>query len=500
MNKLTIGLLTTMLGALAAPAQAQKAPAHTVERTTAKATTSAGDVANAVAAQAPTAPTAPKEIPPVGSVPRDFTLPAKEEFTLGNGLRARLVPYGQVPKVTIMVAIQAGNVHEGPNEVSLADLLAKLLREGTATLSATQLAEKVAGMGGSLDISAGSDQTYLWASCLSDYAPQLAALLADVVQHPALPASEIARLKTDLKRQANLSRSYPSTQARQKFSAALYGDHPYGRPIPTDAQLDALTLAQVQNFYKNQFGAQRTSVYVAGKFDAPALRQALTVAWDPWAKGPAPRIEAVQPLTKAQVLTQDRPSAPQSTMVVGMPAADPTSPDYIRLRVTNSLLGGSFGSRITRNIREDKGYTYSPYSSVGTHYHTGDWSESADVTTKDTYNSLHEIVNEIERLQKTPPSADELKGIQNYESGMFVLRNSNPGGIINQLNNLDLQGLPDTFLTEQVKNINAVTPAQVSSTARQYIRPEAMTIVVVGDQKVVAPQLKKFQDSLKKPL
>ena len=122
------------------------------------------------------------------------------------------------------------------------------------------------------------------------------------------------------------------------------------------------------------------------------------------------------------------------------------------------------------------------------------------MTTKDTYNSLHEIVNEIERLQKTPPSADELKGIQNYESGMFVLRNSNPGGIINQLNNLDLQGLPDTFLTEQVKNINAVTPAQVSSTARQYIRPEAMTIVVVGDQKVVAPQLKKFQDSLKKPL
>ncbi|MGI4884961.1 MAG: M16 family metallopeptidase [Janthinobacterium lividum] len=501
MNKPTIGLLAAALGALAAPAQAQapakKASAHPLQKTTPKATTRAGGVANAVAAQAPTAP---KEAPPVGSAPRDFALPAKEEFTLDNGLQARLVPYGQVPKVTMMVAVQAGNVHEGPNEVYLDDLLAKLLNEGTATLSAPQLAEKVAGMGGSLDISAGPDQTYLWASCLSEYAPQLAALLADVVQHPALPAGELARLKADLKRQANLARSYPSTQARQKFAAALYGDHPYGRPIPTDAQLDALTLAQVQNFYQTQFGAQRTSVYVAGKFDAPALRQALTAAWGPWAKGPAPRIEAAKPLTKAQVLTQDRPSAPQSTLVVGLPAADPTNPDYIRLRVMNSLLGGSFGSRITRNIREDKGYTYSPYSSVGTHYHTGDWSETADVTTKDTYNSLHEIVNEIERLQKTPPSADELKGIQNYESGMFVLRNSNPGGIISQLNNLDLQGLPDSFLTEQVKNINAVTPAQVSATARQYIRPEAMTIVVVGDQKVVAPQIKKFQDSLKKPL
>ena len=200
------------------------------------------------------------------------------------------------------------------------------------------------------------------------------------------------------------------------------------------------------------------------------------------------------------MLTQDRPNAPQSTLVVGLPVIDPTNPDYIRLRVMNSLLGGSFGSRITRNIREDKGYTYSPYSYVETHYRTGNWTQNADVTTTDTYNSLHEIMNEIERLQKTLPSADELKGIQNFEGGMFVLRNSNPGGIIGQLNTLDLHGLPETYLTEQVKNINAVTPQQVSETARKYLRPEAMTIVVVGDKKVIDPQLKKFQETRKKPL
>jgi zinc protease len=200
------------------------------------------------------------------------------------------------------------------------------------------------------------------------------------------------------------------------------------------------------------------------------------------------------------VLTQDRPGAPQSTLVIGLPVIDPTNPDYIRLRVTNSLLGGSFGSRITRNIREDKGYTYSPYSYIDTNYRSGLWMEQADVTTKDTYNSLHEIVKEIERLQTTPPSAEELKGIQNYETGMFVLRNSTPGGIINQLSTMHLQGLPDTYLTEQVQNINAVTPAQVSATARKYVRPEAMTTVVVGDQKVIAPQLKQYKAEQKKPL
>ena len=123
------------------------------------------------------------------------------------------------------------------------------------------------------------------------------------------------------------------------------------------------------------------------------------------------------------------------------------------------------------------------------------------MTTADTYNSLREIMNEVERLQKTPPTEPpSCKGIQNYESGMFVLRNSSPGGIIGQLNNLDLQGLPDTYLTEQVQNINAVTPQQVSEMARKYVRPEAMTIVVVGDKKLVDPQLKKFEETRKKPL
>ena len=489
MNKLVIGLLSAALVATVAPSgQAQNAPKKSRTTTAKGATTPA------------TASAVPKQTPPVGSKPRDFALPAKEEFGLDNGLRARLVPYGQVPKVSMMVAIQAGNVHEAANEVAVADLVGKLLQEGTATTTATQLAEKVARMGGSLSISVGADQTSLWASCLTEYAPELAALLADVVMHPALPAAELPRLKTDLKRQMALARSYPGVQARQKFSAAIYGSHPYGRPLPTDAQLDALTLEQVQNFYKSQYGAQRTSVYVAGRFDAPALRRAITTAWKDFPQGPAPRIDVAKPLTKGDLLTQDRPNAPQSTIVVGLPAVDPSNPDFIRLRVMNSLLGGSFGSRITRNIREDKGYTYSPYSYVETHYRTGNWSQNADVTTADTYNSLREIMYEIERLQKTPPTAEELKGIQNYEGGMFVLRNSTPEGIIGQLNTLDLHGLPETYLTEQVKNINAVTPQQVSETARKYVRPEAMTIVVVGDKKSIDPQLKKFQETRKKTL
>ncbi|WP_052430502.1 M16 family metallopeptidase [Hymenobacter sp. DG25B] len=446
------------------------------------------------------AQTTPRETPPPGGTPRDFKLPEKEEFTLSNGLKATLVPYGEVPKVTMLVSIQAGNVHEEANQVGVADLLGKLLSEGTTTLSATQLADKIARMGGSLNVSVGGDQTQLWASCLSEYAPELAAVLADVVQHPALPESELPRIKADFKRQMNLARAQPGTQARQKFSAALYGKHPYGRPLPTDAEIDALTLEQVKAFYQSQYGAQRTSVFVAGKFDKAALRDAITKAWVSMPQGPAPHIEVAKAQTRPDIMTLDRPGAPQSTIVIGLPVVDPSHPDYTKMRVMNSLLGGSFGSRITRNIREDKGYTYSPYSYLETHYRAGNWSQNADVTTQETGNSLKEIMYEIERLQKTPPSAEELKGIQNYESGLFVLRNSTPAGIISQLNTLELHGLPDSYLTEQVKNINAVTPQQVSETARKYVRPEAMTIVVVGDKKIIDPQIKKFQASRKKAL
>jgi predicted Zn-dependent peptidase len=256
----------------------------------------------------------------------------------------------------------------------------------------------------------------------------------------------------------------------------------------------------VRDFYQRQFGAQRTRVYAAGKFQVAAMQQAISEAFKPWQKGPAPQIPLAQASAQANLLLVDRPGAPQSTIVIGLPVVDPSHPDYTRLRVMNSLLGGSFGSRITRNIREDKGYTYSPYSNINARYRVADWSEVADVTTEHTGNSLREIVKEIGLLQKAAPPAAELKGIQNYEAGLFVLRNSTPAGIIGQLNFLDLHGLPDSYLANLVEEIHAVTPQQVQETAKKYLRPEDMTLVVVGDKKVIEPQIKKIEAELKKTL
>jgi predicted Zn-dependent peptidase len=249
----------------------------------------------------------------------------------------------------------------------------------------------------------------------------------------------------------------------------------------------------VKDYYASNFGAQRTHLYVAGKFDTAAVQKAIQESFGSWPKGPS-RVENVpSPKPKKILDVTDRPSAPQSTLMVGLPVAPPTSPDAIPLGVTNSLLGGSFNSRITANIREQKGYTYSPFSEISRRYHDAYWAQHADVTTQFTGPSLKEIFLEIDRLQKEPPSAAELKGIQNYLSGVFVIQNSSREALINQLQYVDLQGLGSDYLKNYVQKVNAVTPADVQKLTTQYIKPDEMILVVVGDQSKIADQLTPYK-------
>jgi predicted Zn-dependent peptidase len=147
----------------------------------------------------------------------------------------------------------------------------------------------------------------------------------------------------------------------------------------------------------------------------------------------------------------------------------------------NSLLGGTFGSRITTNIREDKGYSYSPDSSISAHRGGALWIMSAEITAEHTAAAIAEIFKEIDRLQREAPAEAELDPVKNYRSGVFVISNSSPNGVLGQLAFMDLHGLPDDFLTTWVARIRAVTPAQVSEMAREYVRPAHMTVVVAGD-------------------
>jgi zinc protease len=435
---------------------------------------------------------ADKQSPPAPGTPKGFSVPTPKTFTLDNGMGVTLVQYGTVPKVSVSLAVRTGNIDEKANEVWLADLTGDLLSEGTTTRSASQIALDAARMGGSLDVAVGENRTTIGGDVLSEFGPELVGLVADVAKNPKFPEGELARLKADRARELSIARSQPQPIAQEKLRAVLYGDHPYGRLFPTEAMLSGYTIAQVKDFYARNFGAARSHLYVVGRFDDAAMEAAVRKSFGDWKRGAAPNTSVPSPKSARAVYLLDRPDAVQSTINVAIPVIDPSNPDWDRLFLMNTLLGGSFSSRITSNIREQKGYTYSPQGQLSNRYRDAYWVEIADVTTKVTGPALKEILGEIDRLQGAPPSEQELKGFQNYRAGVFILQNSSRQGIIGQLEFVDLHGLPADYLNGYVQRVYAVTPQQIQEMAKKYLKDDTATIVVVGDKKVVTDQLKEF--------
>lgn len=434
---------------------------------------------------------AQKQTPPAGGTAKDFKLSEKKVQTHANGLKTMIVHYGELPKTTISLIIKTGNVHEGTDKIWLADLTGRLLREGTPSMNFAALSKKAAAMGGSLNVNVGPTQTTIAGSVLSEYAPDFIKLISDLVMNPAFPASELERLKGDFKRRLATQKAVPQAQAQEQFFAAIYGDHPYGKIFPTEEMINSYTVQMVKDFYNNNFGAKRSVLYVVGKFDEKAVNAAIASSLTRWKAGPAVSYPPVNAVAKKDTIVVDRKGAPQTTLMIGLPVVTPTNKDYVPMLVTNSLLGGSFGSRITSNIRENKGYTYSPFSTILNRKGSAIWYEQADVTSEHTIDALNEIEREIKRLQTEAPTKEELSGIQNYEAGIFVLQNSTPNGIINQLNFLDLYGLDDSYLNNYVKNIYKVTPETVSQMTRSYIDYNKMTKVMIGDKDSINKQVEK---------
>jgi zinc protease len=433
-----------------------------------------------------------QERPPAPGTPQPFTLPEVARFTLDNGMDVRLVPYGDVPKVSVRLVLQTGNIDEAPSEVWLADLTGDLMQQGTASRTAAEMAMAAARMGGSLDVGVGVNQVTIGGDVLFEFAGEMVSLVGDVAMRPAMPETELPRLKTDMLRRLSLARSQPQQLAIEKFHEVVYPGHPYGRVFPREEMINGYSHDQVLRFYRRNFGAARASLYVVGRFEPAAVRQSIDATFRRWARGAPPTTRVVKPQSERAVHLVDRPGAVQSTIYLGNPVMPPRDPDYLPLLVTNALLGGYFSSRITSNIREEKGYTYSPFSTVSSRLGTSYFAQVADVTTAVTGPSLKEIFFEIDRLQASPPTKDELRAVQSYLAGTFVLQNSSRSGIINQLAFLDLHGLSEDYLRNYVQRVNALTPGDIQRVAKKYLRDQEMTIVIVGDRKAILEQVKPF--------
>ncbi|HEY0113200.1 MAG TPA: pitrilysin family protein [Allosphingosinicella sp.] len=453
------------------------------------ATLAAALAAAPVAAGAQAYPPQPKP-----AAPKPFKVPASQTFRLANGMEVTLIPYGSVPKAVVSLRIAAGSLNEAEN-TWLASLTSQMLREGAAARTGAQIAEAAAGMGSSLSVGSDRHETSLALNVLSEHSADAIRLIADVARRPTFPTADFERVRQNMLRSLAVARSQPQSAADVALLAAYYGtSHPYGRAVPTEAQLRAYTLEDVRRFYQENFGAKRARLYIAGRFDAARVSAAVRQAFGDWAPGRDRLKLAPQPKQGPQVLLVDRPGAPQSTVRLAFPAPVAGSRSDIPFRVTNALLGGSFTSRITRNLREDKGYTYSPSS--GTTLNAGEalWTFNGDITTEVTGAALKEIFSEVRRLQNEAPPAEEATGMRTWMAGTFVLANASPSGLINSIATRDFHGLPANWLDNYVPGVLAVESAAMRDAARERFPLEKMTLVIVGDLAKVEPQLRTLPE------
>lgn len=433
-------------------------------------------------------PALARETPPAAAPAKPFALPPLTELTLPNGMKVTMAQHGNVPKVTILATVRTGNIDDGQN-VWLADLTGTLMQKGAGGRDANQLAEAAAGMGGNLSLTTGPDSTSAMIDVLSDSAPAAIGLVADVLQRPDFPASELEKVKADLGRTLTVAKSTPGSIASEAFAAALYPNHPYGRTFPTAQQLSGYTLDQVKAFHKANFGATRTHLYVVGRFDPATVRAAVEKAFQGWMPGAPPTQVAAPPAPPAKVVLIDRPGAPQSTVWIGK-RVDQQGYD-VDFRAASTLLGGYFSSRITRNIREDKGYTYSPGAALVQRVQGTSWVEDADITAESTGPAISEIYKEIRVMQDTLPTDAEVQGIRNYMNGTFVLGLSSRDGLAMRLSTLDVLGLGADYLDGFVGRTNALTASDFQTAAKRELAVDGLSVVVVGPMQSVRPQLEK---------
>jgi predicted Zn-dependent peptidase len=442
-------------------------------------------------AQASATAPLPKDLPSYGP-DKPLPVPHVAQRTLDNGLTVWVVPREGLPKVDVALAVLGGTASDDAATPALSSLMAGLFNEGTATRSSLQIAEQLQAIGGDYSASAAADAINVRASALASHTGQLLALVADTVIHPAFPAKEVALAKANATQALKVRQANPDWQAQFAFNHAVYGDHPYARAWLTDASIAAATPDSLRALHDARMRPDRALLVIVGRIDAGKALGLAAQAFGDWkASGKAPADIAAAPRDLAtRHLRVPRTGAVQSNIRYGRPAVPMKDADYLALNVANTILGGGFASRLTQDIREDKGYSYSPYSRLDAQRDGGSALAVVDVRNEVTGATLDELDRLYADMATQPPSTEELTNAKRLVAGIYLLRNQIQGALTYTLANDWVNGLPASFLGTYVADSNKVTAAQVQAMGRKYFDPKRQSIVVVGDPKAIDAQLK----------
>lgn len=436
----------------------------------------------------------PKDLPPYGPM-APLKAPEVKTIQLENGLTVWLVPRGGFPKVAMVLAVRGGLASDPKGRPGMAEVLAKALTQGTKSRSARQIAEQLQAAGGDLSARASQDAIFVSTNVLADKFTQALPVLADVASNATFPDSEVAIAKSNVANTLRSNEAEPGFLARRALAKVMFGDHPYSVVAPTQPSIEQTSPADLRGEFARRFQPKQAVLVVVGSFDAAASESAIRQAFQGWQANRAAALSEIPKpeiqLTRAVYLVP-RAGSVQTTLRVGSPGPLRQAEDYEAAEVANAIYGGMFGSRLVLNIREDKGYTYSPFAALRTYRDAGFFSTQADVRNAVTGASLNEIDYEMNRMTTTAPTDTEMTQAKRYLVGNEAIGLQSGGGLAGELANLWIDGLPSDEIARESEKIEKTNAADVTAAARKYLPASRSVIVSVGEEKVVREEFEPF--------
>ena len=434
------------------------------------------------------------EMPKPGPA-RPLQLATPASATLPNGLTLILNERRGLPIVAANLVIRTGSDANPLDKSGLANFVAAMLDEGTATRGAPQIADETAHLGATLTTGSTMDATTVSARSLSKNFDATLNLMADVALRPSFPAEEIERQRAGRLGQLVQQRDNPGQVAAEVMAVALYGPrHPYGyTEIGTESSMKAVMRDEMTAFWTQHFVPNNAALVVAGDISMSELRALADKAFGTWSRGaPARPVLGTPDTTRARVIIVDKPGTPQTQLRVAGIGAARSSPDFRALQVMNNALGGLFSSRINMNLREQHGYSYGTYSAFVFRRGAGPFVVAGGVRTDATAPAVTEIFKEIAGMLEKSMTGEEL------QKSKDSLANSLPGAFetglntVNSFSNIFIYDLGLDYYTRYAQQVNAVTAEQALEVARRYIVPGRLVVIAVGDRAAIEAELRKL--------
>ena len=440
---------------------------------------------------------AQQKTPPAPGAARPLNLPKITERKLSNGLTVVLAPLPNVPKLTAILTFRdAGTAADMQRHPGISQIASGVANEGTDTRSSKQIKEELRSIGGTLSLGSDSDSTSIFASALSEFSARMFDLMSDVTQHPSFPENEVKLAKENTIQQIRAGRANPGFLVNERFQKAVFGNHPYAFVVPDEKSITALTQADLKSFVASYYIPNNSHLIVVGDIDTDKTFAEIEKAFGSWKSATALPDEnpAVPSRDKRQIYFVNRPGSIQSAIYIGNVSIPRKDKDYFALRTANTIYGGSFYSRLTRNIRESKGYSYSPFSSSNTQLKTGSFVAGAFVRNEVTGPTLLEIFYELDRMRVLPVSDEELKAAKEFSTGNFSVELASQSGLAGRINTVYTYDLSKDFITDFRPKIESLTPADIQRVSAKYFDTYHAAIVIVGDYEKVKDQVTPFGD------